>query len=131
MSAMAWLMVTYHYLPSLCRTLRQALHLPGGMLRWDSAGTTAALIGITQTSFSCIWIFLGQDEIPGMSRVHLGWWLVAYIMNAACAVGLLHTWRDSRTDQFSLTASDRRSSDALAAWLALAVLCVGAASWSL
>ena len=131
LSAVAWLMVTYHYLPSLGRTFRQAANQPGGMLAWDAAGCWAALIGITQTLYTVRWILLGRDDIASMSRVSLIVWIPLYFLNAACAVGVLYTWRDSRTDAVSLAASDRRAVNAVIAWLTLAVVCIGAASWNL
>ena len=130
-SAVAWLFVAYHYLPSLSRVARKAMGLKGELLTWDSAGCWASLIGITQIAFNLRWLLLGRDDMADMSRTSLIIWAPLYLMNAATAIGVLHTWRYHQTDTTSIIVAGRRASDAVGAWMVLALVCIGAASWSL
>ena len=128
-SAVAWLFVAYHYLPSLSRVASKRMGGTGQLQVWDSAGCWAALIGITQIAFNLRWLLLGRDDISTMSHTALIVWAPLYIMNAACAIGILHTWQDN--DNVNIKAMSKRASNAVTAWIVLAFVCVGAASWSL
>ena len=130
-SAVAWLFVAYHYLPSLSRVAAKRMGSSSQLQVWDLAGCWAALIGITQIAFNLRWLLLGRDDMADMSRTTLIVWAPLYIMNGACAVGILHTWRHHPIDTANMVAAGKRASEAVGAWLILALVCIGAASWSL
>ena len=131
MSAMAWLMVLHHYGACLSRVVRHRLWPAVTLEYWDNAGCWAALIAIVQTLMCARWVFMGQGDIRDMSALSLTLWLPLYVLNAACAIGVLYKWRDSRHDMPSVQISDRRAVNAVLAWFALAAMCIGAATWSL
>ena len=131
MSAMAWLMVLHHYFSCLARVIRHKIWPDAKLNPWDNAGCWAALFAIVQTLMCVRWILMGQSDVRAMSTVSLTLWLPLYVMNTACAIGVLYTWRDSRHDLPSVQIADKRAVNAVIAWLALAVMCVGAATWSL
>ena len=131
MSAMAWLMVLHHYGACLSRVVRHRLWPAVTLEYWDNAGCWAALIAIVQTLMCLRWVFIGQGDVRDMTPLSLTLWLPLYVINTACAVGVLYTWRDSRHNLASVQVADRRAVNAVIAWFALALMCIGAATWSL
>ena len=131
MSAMTWLMVLHHYFSCLYRVLMHKVWPAVALKPWDNAGCWAAVFAIVQTAMCARWVLLGQSDVRGMSTVSLTLWLPLYVMNTACAIGVLYTWRDNRHDLPSVQVADRRAVNAVMAWFILAVVCVGAATWSL
>lgn len=131
LSSISWLFVTFHCFPALVRALNKFFGRLDLLRPWDAAECSAALMGITQMAFNIRWLLLGRDDISTMSRTTLILWAPLYIMNAACAISILHTWRDQSTDNVSFETMSKRVSTAVAAWITLAFVCVGAASWNL
>ena len=129
LSSVSWLFVTFHYFPALIRVASRIVGRSICLEAWDSAGCWAALMGLTQMAFNVRWLLLGRDDISTMSHTALIVWAPLYIMNAACAIGILHTWQDN--DNVNIKAMSKRASNAVTAWIVLAFVCVGAASWSL
>jgi len=131
LSSVSWLFVTFHYFPALIRVASRIVGRSSRLVAWDAAGCWAALMGLTQMAFNVRWLLLGRDDITTMSRTTLIVWAPLYIMNAACAIGILHTWQDQDNDNVNIKAMSKRASNAVTAWIVLAFVCVGAASWSL
>lgn len=118
LSALAWLFVVIRYMPSVVRLLR------GHPIAWDAAGSWAWLSGVVQVGFVMRWIFLVSGELLAADVLALKVWTGLYIVNAAVAVGIIHTYQDN-----NYAASMVRARHGVAAWFGVGVCCVGAALW--
>jgi hypothetical protein len=116
-SALAWLIVARHFLPSIRRV---ALNRPRS--DWDGPGVWACLMGIMQIAFTIRWVVLGRSDVAVMSRPSLIIWAALYLCNGGVAFGLIHTWHGVVDAQ-----TPARARKAMLLWMFLAIVCVGAA----
>jgi hypothetical protein len=107
-SALTWVMVSLDYWDSFRRVIT------GHGRSWDAAGAWAFALGLVQTGFTIRWLALGGGVIMVMPTSTLLVWAVLYLANAACALGILYTWRDWPTD---LDSPQRRARVGLIMWL--------------
>ena len=91
-AAVSWLLVAWHYAPSLCRVLTLNAR------KWDAAQMWVCLFGVTQIMFSMLWLIEGAPTKATMPTSYLVKWAVCYFASTCVAIGILYTWREKDAD---------------------------------